>query len=312
MIEVQRSPSEYYIRYLISTDPPTEEERDAPADEEDDFDSPSWSPDEIIRHLESAGLESVSPSYIRSLRNSMLPFPEGYDPKAGEDKGTRRWLKHHRIYDLWNPNPGVREALLILNDRYLREKMEPLLLSSLTPVHLARRLRKYTSICLTAEGVSAFSHYFWNRKLLTQHQWVEYARTRHNYNVYLQSLTAPADLVHRHLPWVAGISGPPAEFNSADAAARVGQIAFKHALELEHRPASAETTMALRNSMLTIEKADVIMRRSDVALKDVLKQFQKFRMRVDDAQIIPVHTLSAGNYSKSGEGTDAEGEDDDF
>lgn len=63
--------------------------------------------------------------------------------------------------------------------------------------------------------------------------------------------------------------------------------------------------------MVTIEKADNIMRKSDVALRDVLKQFTKFRMRVDDASVIDVHALTAGNYSKSGEGTDVS-DDEDF
>ena len=42
-----------------------------------------------------------------------------------------------------------------------------------------------------------------------------------------------------------------------------------------------------------------------------MKQFQKFRMKLDDARVIDVQELTAGNYSKSGEGTGAV-DDEDF
>jgi hypothetical protein len=301
MREVVRSPSEFYIRFLISR------EEELPEDPEElrDFNT-----DEIRRALDGLGLDGLSPSYIREVARTMIPRPDPYVPDNAQHVSTKKYLREHKIYDMWHPTPGVREALLILADSYLREKLEPLLLSSMTHTSIARKLRKYTSIALTAEGISAFGHYFWNRRLLTQQQWMEYLRGISYNNPYIQGLLTPTDMVHRHLPWVVGVTGPRQDFNSAEAAARIGQIAFKHALELEHQRATMETTMALKNCMLTIEKADVIMRRSDVALRDVLKQFQKFRMKLDDAKIIDVKELTDGNFSKSGEGTDIEDEED--
>jgi len=297
MREVPRSPSEYYIRFLISA----QEESDA-----DDINA-----NEIQQTLESVGLDALSPSYVREVCKAMGPRPDPYLPDNPHDKPTREYLRLHKIFDMWNPNRGVREAQLILMDHFLREKLEPMLLSSLSHTAIARKLRKYTSIALTAEGVTTYGHYFWNRKLLSQSQWMEYLSGMTFRNVYVQSLVTAPDVANRHLPYVMGISGPGNAFNSAEAAARIGQIAFKHALELEHRPATLDNTMALKNCMTTIEKSDVIMRRSDVALRDVLRQFQKFRMKLDEAKIIDVHQLTEGNYSKSGEGTDAE-DDEDF
>jgi hypothetical protein len=296
MREVPRSPSEFYIRFLISAQEKTGE---------DDLNA-----NEIQQTVESLGLDGLSPSYIREVARSMEPRPAPYLPDNPHDKATREYLRLHKIYDMWNPNRGVREAQLILMDPFLREKLEPLLLSSLSHSAIARKLRRYTSIALTAEGVTTYSHYFWNRKLLSQSQWMAYLSGMTYRNVYVQSLVTAPDVANRHLPYVMGISGPGHTFNSAEAAARMGQIAFKHALELEHRPATLDNTMALKNCMTTVEKADVIMRRSDVALRDVLRQFQKFRMKLDDARIVGVHQLTEGNYSKSGEGTDAEDEED--
>lgn len=263
-----------------------------------------------MQTLDALGLDGLSPSYIREVAKTMAPRPDPYQPDNPHDPKSRDYLRTQRIYDMWYPNRAVREAQLILMDTFLREKLEPLLLSSLTHPVIARKLRRYTSIGLTADGVTAFGHYFWNRKLLTQPQWLEYLKGRTFTNVYVQSLVTSPDMAPQHVPYVAGLSGPTHDFNSAEAAARMGQIAFKYALELEHRPATLDNTLALKSCMSVVEKADVIMRRSDVALRDVLRQFQKFRMKLDDARVIDVKQLTDGNYSKSGEGTDIEEEED--
>lgn len=313
MREATRSPSEFYIRYLISKDPYDPVQGDGvPAEEEqDDQDQLVWSPVGIMDHLKGIGLDGISLSYIRNLREEMLPIPPDYDPDDLSHKPTRDWLKKFKIFDIWRRTPAVREAGLILADTYLREKLEPMLLSALHPTAVAKKLRKYTAIGLTADGILAYRHYFWNRTVMSQSGWAEYVSIRFDRNAYIQSLTAPVDMAQQIVPWAVGVSGPARSFNTAEAAARVGQIAFKHALELENRPATLDSTGALRNCMVTIEKADTIMRRSDVALRDVLKQFQKFRMKIDDAKVVDVHELTGGNYSKSGEGTDAI-DDDDF
>jgi len=289
MNEIPRSPSEYYIRYLITGQDPD-----------------AVNANEIARTLEAHGLDGLSSSYIRSLAKAMLPLPSPFVPDNPRHKPSRTFLKRHKIYDMWHPTRASREAMLILSDIYLREKLDPLLLSALTHVMIARKLRKFTSIALTPEGVTAYGHYFFNRKLLTQQQWMVYLRERTYTNPHVQSLVTTPDIAKKHLPWVIGVAGPSGAFDAANAASRIGQIAFKHALELEHRPATLDNTMALKNCMTTIEKADVLMRRSDVALKDVLKQFQKFHMKLDSATVPDVQQLTGGNFSRSGEGTDIE------
>lgn len=294
MREVPRSPSEYYIRFLVSTQ-----------EDEDEVNA-----NEILQALEGFGLDGFSASYIREVAEAMKPRPLGYDPSNPRDQKTREYLKRHKIYDMWTNGRGIQEAKLVLMDQGLREKLEPLLLSTMPHPVISRKLRRYTSISLTPDGVSAFSHYFWNRGVLTQPQWMEYLKGRTYMNVYVQSLRTAPDVVGRHLPYVVGITGPGQVFNSAEAASRIGQIAHKQALEIEHMPATLEATMALKNCMTTVLKADELMRKSDVALRDVLRQFQKFRMKIDDAEVVGVEQLAGNNYSKSGEGTDVDNEED--
>ena len=303
-----RSPNEIYIRYLISRQHLDSLQR-LEMEEDEDQEIEWLKPKIILSHLLSLRLDGVDEDYIRLVASEMCPMPIPFKPIEDKHTISRKFLKKFKIYDLWHQTAAVREAQLILTDLFLREKLEPLLLSSMTHRNIAKKLRRHTSIVLTAEGVDAYAHYFWNRNMLTQYEWMSYLNKPYR-NVYKQSLTASPDLVSRHLPWVIGIDGPAQNFSSADAAARIGQIALKHALELEHVPASHETSNALKNYMVTIEKADQIMRRSDMALRDVLAQFKKFRMKVNSAKIVDAKQLTGGNYSKSGEGTDIK--DDDF
>lgn len=288
-----RSPSEFYIKFLLSR-------LEDPGDIEVH--------DELFKHLDGLGLDGMDSSYLNRLVEEMGPRPDPYEPSNRYHKPTRAWLKNNRVHDMWHPSPAVRESQLIVTDMFLREKLEPLLLSSMRPGTMARKLRRFTSIALTCDGVVTYGHYYWNRSLLTQAQWIEYLSGRDGVNPMRQSLLASPDMVPQHLPWVVGITGPAGNFDTAEAADRIARIAYKHAVELEHEPATVDTTISLRNCMVTIEKADQVMRRSDVALRDVLEKFQKFRMHTDEAKIIDVQELTEGNFSHSGEGTDVEDE----
>jgi len=290
-----RSPSEFYIKFLLSR-------LEYPG--EDD------AHDELFKHLDGLALDGMDTGYLRQLIDEMGPRPDEFEPANSYHKPSRTWLKNNRIFDMWHPTAPIRESQLILSDMFLREKLEPLLLSSMRPATIARKLRRFTSIALTNKGVVSYGHYFWNRGLLTQAQWVEYLSGHVGANPMRQSLLTSPDMVPQHLPWVIGIAGPSGTFDTAEAAARIARIAFKHAIELEHKAATVDTTISLRNSMVTIEKADKVMRRSDVALRDVLEKFQKFRMKTDRAKIIDVQQLTDGNFSHSGEGTDVDDESD--
>lgn len=259
--------------------------------------------------LDQLGLDGLTLAYIRQVKEQMEERPDPFRPADPTHLPSRQWLKSHKIYDMWAQTPAVKESLAILQDIYLQEKLRPLLLSTLHPAIIVKRLRKYTSIPLTRDGVTAYRHYFWNRTLLTEGQWLDYFDGHTGSNVLAQGLLTPPDLVQKHLPWVVGISGPAAGFNMAEAAMRIGQIAMKHAIELEHSRATMDSTAAVKNCMTTLEKANNILRQSDVALQDVLKQFQQFRMKMDKSRVIDVQALTQGNYSKSGEGTDVDDED---
>ncbi len=291
MRQFPRAPSEYFIRYLLS-------QADEAVDEQT-----------IMDQLDQLGLDGLTLAYIRQVKGQMGERPDPFRPSDPTHLPSRQWLKANKVYDMWAQTPAAKESLAILQDTYLQEKLRPLLLSTLHPAIIVKRLQKYTAVPLTRDGVTAYRHYFWNRTLLSEGQWLEYFDGQAGSHVLAQGLLTPSDLAPNHLPWVVGISGPPARFDMAAAAVRIGQIAMKHAIELEHVRATVDTTAAVKNCMTTLEKANNLLRQSDVALQDVLKQFQQFRMKMDKSRVVDIQALTRGNFSKSGEGTDIDDED---
>jgi hypothetical protein len=247
-----RSPSEVFIRFLISQ---REHESNT-----------------ILRMLEDFRLEGLSSSYIKKLQADMEPFPDPWEPLK-KDGPCRDYLKKHNIYDLWFPNGHVKEAYEILSAPQLRADVEQLLLSPLRIEEITQRLNRHHNLSLTIEGVQSFGHYFWNKKLLAVHEWIEYLEER------------------------------PNAANCVAVSRRMRDIAFLKVLEIERQPATLAHSKMMKNYMDVIKDAENEMRQSDVALKDVLAAFEKFRLRKDNDKIPSIEQVAGPNYSQSGAGT---------
>jgi hypothetical protein len=282
---VTRSPAENFIKFLLS-----QQEHET---------------NTILRMLEDFGLEGLSSNYIDRLKLKMEPFPDPWDPV--NDPETKAYLKRHGIHDLWYPNAHVKEAYSILSTPQLRADVEQLLLSPLRIEEVVKRLNDHHGIQLTVEGVAAFGHYFWNKMLLPMHDWVELMEDRPYINNHTAVLRVSPDVAQTLVPWVMGYAGPPKSLNTGTVARRMRDIAFLKVLEIERNPATLAHSKMMKNYMDVIKAAESEMRQSDVALKDVLQAFEKFRLRKDDVPIPSIEEVAGPNYSHSGEGTDRTG-----
>lgn len=278
-----RSPSEYYIKFLIS-----QREHDENV---------------ILRILEDFDLEGLTGQYIKDLQRKMEPFPDPWKPGA-KDPQSDEYLRKHGIKDLWYPSAAVKEAYTILGSPQLRADVEQLLLAPLRVEEVVDRLNKHHGIKLTVAGVSAFGHYFWNRRLLSMDEWVSFLENRPGAYKKTAVLKVSPDVAKTIVPWLSGMTGPPPGFNSGSVSRRVRDVAFLKVLEIEHQPATLAHSKMMKNYMDVIRGAESEMRQSDVALKDVLRAFEKFRMRKDADQIPSIEQVAGPNYSQSGEGTD--------
>jgi hypothetical protein len=165
------------------------------------------------------------------------------------------------------------------------------------------RLNKHHGISLTPEGVQAYGHYFWNKRLLPVHEWIEYLEQRPSAANSIAVLRVSPDMAQALVPWVMGMSGPPTTLNTGVVARRLRDIAFLKVLEIERQPATLAHSKMMKNYMDVIKDAEGEMRQSDVALKDVLRAFEKFRLRKDGGSIPSIEEVAGPNYSQSGAGT---------
>jgi hypothetical protein len=282
---VSRSPSEPFIKFLIS-----QQEHEA---------------NTILRILEDFGLYGLGVSYVKRLQALMEPFPDPWDPI--KDEVTKAYLKKHGIHDLWYPNAHVKEAYEILAASQLRADVEQLLLSPLRIEDVVARLNKHHEINLTIAGVRSFGHYFWNKKLLPMYEWVELMEDRPWIANQMAVIRVSPDVAQTLVPWVMGYAGPPASLNTGTVARRMRDTAFLKVLEIERNPATLAHSKMMKNYMDVIKAAESEMRQSDVALKDVLGAFEKFRLRKDEDPVPAIDEVAGPNYSRSGEGTDKGG-----
>jgi hypothetical protein len=275
-----RSPSEHFIKFLISQD--------------------KHDTNMILRILEDYGLDGISSMYVDGLRARMDPIPE---PNLS-DRGFKDWLRRHGIRDLWFPNNAVQEAYTILSEANLRSTIQALLLSPLRLEDITKRINKRFEINLSPEGVQAFGHYFWNKKLLSQEEWVGFLDGRTSAYESITVMRASPDVATAVVPWVTGVGGIPQDLNTGVVARRVRDVAFLKVLEIERQPATLAHSKMMKNYHDVIRGMEAEMRQSDVALKDVLKAFEKFRLRKDSASVPSIEEVAGPNFSRSGEGTD--------
>lgn len=286
-----RSPAEYFIRYLFSRR--------------------EYEVDTVCGLLDDYEIAYPDMRYLEKVQAKLDPFPEPFVevPKKSNKAGylaTRQWLKKKGIHDLWYPTEAVQEAYRILGEPRVRALAEDFLLSPMKVEDMTAALNKHFKINLTPEGLSTFGHYFWNRILLTDDEWMSLLDERKPLGAAATIVKASPDVANMVVPWVTGLSGPPPNITSGSVARRVRDVAFMKLLEIERRSAGEEHAKTMALYMKTITAAENEMRQSDVALKDVLTAFEKFRLNKDPQQVPSIEKVAKLNFSQSGGGTGGE------
>ena len=276
-----RSPAEFFIKFLLS-----KQEHDLNA---------------IIRMLEDYGIDSANASYLRRLQGQLDPRPDPWDLTSVE---VKTYLRKHGIHDLWFPNAAVQEAFSILSGAALRTHVEQLALSPLRVEEMVIRLNNHYATKLTAEGLQAYGHYFWNKGLMTTQEWIEYLESRPMAAENISIMRVSPEMAQTLVPWATGMGGVPNNLNTGTVSRRMRDVAFLKVLETEHQPATLAHSKMMKNYMDVIKIAEDQMRQSDVALKDVLSAFEQFRLRKDEGNIPSIEAVAGPHYSKSGQGTD--------
>ncbi len=273
-----RHPAEHCIKYLFTRDPRTSDER-------------TW------HTMQDWGFLQPEDGYFGKVRESLeQDKPRDLNPANRLHRPSVTYLRKQGIYEAFHPNPAMEEAWEILADPEKRLVVEQVILSRLDPKSAAAKVNKKQGWFLTAEGIQLYRHYFWNVKLLTFDEWGRFLKNRSMMtDRYLSLLQGPQSIAFHHLRLDQVIE-------SKDMLKRAQEIAYCTLEEVALVPGcGTEKVAAIKSLASTVIACHEAQSSSDMALKEVLKQFEKFRMEHPQLPPKDIRQLApAGNFSGSG------------
>jgi hypothetical protein len=101
--------------------------------------------------------------------------PVAFNPATKPfDAATVRFLRQWGIHGMWAKDPDVRKAEEMLYEGQIRYALEVMLLGPLAAHTIAGRIRERFDLnekVMNTAVVRAFSHYFWDTRAWSPHQW---------------------------------------------------------------------------------------------------------------------------------------------
>lgn len=277
IVNLNKHPAEMYIRYLILKDP--------------------GATDAVLcKTLDDWGFLQPSQTFWGFMRQKLSNRPAGFDPVNRLHMPSMKFLRDMQVYDLFHPDAASEEAWTILSDPNQRFLVEQILMSKIDLKIAAQKMNKKYNFFMTADGLQSFYHFFWNVKLLTFDEWGRflYGRTA-MYERHMALFQAPPSLAFFHLRLDQSLE-------SKKMIQRVQEIAYHTVEEVSTKPGTTpDKVKAIALLGKIVIEAHNALSTSDMALKDVLQQFERFRMKHPEDMPPDIHMLApGGNYSGSG------------
>lgn len=250
--------------------------------------------------LDEAGLTAFSESLARAQQE--ITFPANYRPEDPTHVPTMKWLREHRIFDIWMQEPEVTYAFDILDQPSLRRELEIMLLGPLRFGDIAQRLASLHGLdpaTMNVATVRYFAHYFWNVDCVPAEKWPAVISSRPASEDYYAVYTAPRSQVGAAMSvYIAtrGGSGIPRE-----------QVMFRYVRDTcfmefikvaaTKAPGMGKAT-AMQNlvSSLISAQEQVDMRRGGSA--ELIDELRRMEQRYDERRLtaavdLPLHYLPA-------------------
>jgi hypothetical protein len=256
-----RHPAENYIRFLVIQDR-------------------NISDGDIQKKLEDCGFLSADPTYLPLLKNALPPDPVIFQPFNRAHRPSVRFLREQKVYELFHPTEAMVEAQELLGDPEKRRTVEQILLARLDLRIVAQKVNAKHNWHLTVDALELFRHYFWNVPAMTFDEWGRYMFKRTAmYDQYMSLLLASPTLAFYHLRLDQNIE-------SKRMIQDVQKIAHATILEVAEKPGSSiDKVKSIKLLGTVVIEAHNALSTSDMALKDVLKQFEHWRM--DHPPVLP-------------------------
>lgn len=276
--ELLKHPAEFFIRHLLLKDR-------------------HLSDAQLIKTLDDWGFLQPSPAYWGFARQRAdAGMPIDFNPMDRLNRASMKFLRDQQVYELFYPSPAVEQAWTILSDPTQRIIIEQAMMARLDPKTAALQLNRKNNWFLTGETLEVFSHYFWNVKLLTFDEWGRFLYGRTSlYDRHMSLLQGSPSLAYFHLRIEQSME-------SKKMIQRAQEIAF-HTLEEINLKAGVGPDKVKAIAMLgkVVVECHNSLSTSDMALKDVLANFERFRMEHPAMSPPDIKTLApGGNYTGSG------------
>lgn len=268
-----RSPSEYYVRYLLSH-------------------NPAASDAELYELCDSYRFYNVSTGYIRALRSEMQPIPDRarlMTPGPEELK----WLRRHRILVIWT-EPDVRKQVTrILEHSRLREFVESMIVAGYEALEMVKFLDDFTP-----QGLKAYEHYVFNLGLLSSTELDTFLASKSPiYRALWHNRSHDAKELVLHLNGVA-----PYQATVESAGRRVINMINSRLFMLASEMPSLDDSTLLRNYTMALRAAAAVVGTGDDAASELKKVLDSIVFDTDTDGIRSFEELKRGAATRPGRG----------
>lgn len=233
--------------------------------------------------------------YIGFLRQDIDP-PEGFNAADRTHRPSMQFLRRQGVYELFFATPAVEEAWDILAHPEKRQVVEQILMARLHLNQAALKVNKTKNWHLSAAGIEKYKQFFWNVDLLSFDEWGKFLYERSSmYDRHIALLRAPPELAYFHLR-------VEQQLEAKEMIKRGMEIAYYNLEEVNLQPGTkSDKIKAIAMLNKTLVDSHAALSTSDMALKEVLKEFERFRMVHTQVSPPDIRKLApAGNYSGSG------------
>lgn len=278
---MDRHPSEYFIRYLLTKPLPQAQDN-------------NW----IRQGVQALGFPAPPDTLVERLRSEMYPeLPQNYEPSNRYNRESMRFLKKFHIRSIHNPDRHVQQAFLILPNFKVRRIVEKLLLGRMDPKEVAKKVNARTEQFFTVESIRVYCHYYWNCGLMKTADWSDF------FEAYDQSdASRSMAIVHSGPAMALHVTGYQQNLDSKAMLKDVQESMYFDFLSWKNKPTSPDKTSAMTRIAGAMSKTDVRLSEADSALKESLKAFEMFRMKASQTEVPSIDSVApAGNFSDSGE-----------
>ena len=274
-------PAQHFIKYLLTQG--TQESRDN-----------GWVEATVSAHTTFG----VTLDVISDLRQEVsIKMPRDFRPRDKRHKPSVKYLKDQKVYAMHHPSRSLEIMQdRILSDPQARWNIEKMLLArTLDAKFIASRLNARYRWLLTARAIELYRHFFFDVGSLSIDDWAYHMASRQDGKAMLSIAQVGAPLAL----YRAGIKQT---IESKTMVKKAQQMIYMTLLEVNELPLSQRKVSMLTKLTKTLLSTDERLSQSDMALAEVLKQFERFRMQRSTTGPVSIHQLSPnGNFKGSGQ-----------